>query len=63
MRTKKYSILFSDVDRETRHYVLRRMINPDRVYKQPTPSNKSLEEKRVKAEEKKLRKMKKNNSK
>lgn len=56
MRTKNYSILFGSIDKEIRHYIFRRMVNPDREYKQPTPSNKSIEEKRLKLEEKKLKK-------
>lgn len=58
MNNKVMSIIFGDLDKENRHYVMKRMVNPDKDYKGPTMSNAEKEEIRKKEEERSRRAMK-----
>lgn len=58
MNNKVMSIIFGDLDKENRHYVMKRMVNPDKVYNGPTMSNAEKEEIRKKEEERSKRAMK-----
>lgn len=55
---KQESIIYSTLDKATRHYIMKHITHPDKEYRGPTPSNKELEEIAKKAEAKAAKKNK-----